>query len=61
MKEPKVLTKRECALSHGFIIGGLVLLSVGLALGPGRYVGGLIRFLSLSLLNKPVLYAICHG
>ncbi len=42
MKEPKLLSKGECALSHGFIVGGLILLSVGLSLGPGRYIGGLI-------------------
>ena len=42
MKDLKVLSRRQWALSHGFIIGGLILLSVGLALGPGRYVGGLI-------------------
>jgi len=42
MKGLKILSKREWVLSHGFIIGGLILLSVGLALGPGRYIGGII-------------------
>ena len=42
MKGLKVLSGKEWALSHGFLIGGLVMLSVGLALGPGRYIGGLI-------------------
>ena len=42
MKTPKVLSKRERLLSHSFLIGGLVLLSVGLALGPGHYIGGII-------------------
>jgi len=42
MKGLKILSTKEWALSHGLIIGGLILLSVGLALGPGRYVGGLI-------------------
>jgi len=42
MKDPKVLSKKDWALSHSFLIGGLVLLSVGLSLGPGRYIGGLI-------------------
>ena len=42
MKDLKVLSKKEWALSHGFVIGGLILLSVGLSLGPGRYIGGTI-------------------
>ena len=42
MKGLEVLSRREWALSHGFLIGGLILLSVGLALGPGRYIGGII-------------------
>ncbi len=42
MKDLKVLSKKELALSHGFLIGGLILLSVGLALGPGHYIGWII-------------------
>ena len=42
MKGLEVLSRREWALSHGFLIGGLILLSVGLSLGPGRLIGGLI-------------------
>jgi drug/metabolite transporter (DMT)-like permease len=42
MKEPRIPNKKERALSHGFLTGGLILLSVGLALGPGHYIGGLI-------------------
>jgi len=42
MKGQKALSKRERLLSHGFLIGGLILLSVGLSLDPGRYIGGLI-------------------
>jgi len=33
MKGLKVLSTKEWALSHGFLIGGLILLSVGLSLG----------------------------
>jgi len=42
MKELKVLSRREWALSHGFIIGGLILLSVGLALGLGPTIHGIV-------------------
>ena len=42
MKNPKVLSKKEWTLSHGFILAGLILLSIGLALGLGRYIGGII-------------------
>jgi hypothetical protein len=42
MKNLKVLSKKKWALSHGFILAGLILLSIGLALGPGRYVRGII-------------------
>ena len=42
MKGIKILNNKKWALSHGLIIGGLILLSVGLALGPSRYVGGSI-------------------
>ena len=45
MKGLKVLSRSECALSHGFIIGGLILFSVGLALGVGPKLGGLIGFI----------------
>jgi hypothetical protein len=42
MKTPQVLSKKEWVLSHGFLIGGLILLSVGLSLGLGCYIGELI-------------------
>jgi hypothetical protein len=42
MKNLKVLNRKGWALSHGFILAGLILLSTGLALGLGRYVGGIV-------------------
>jgi hypothetical protein len=42
MKNLKVLSRKGWALSHGFILAGLILLSIGLALGPGRYIGGIV-------------------
>jgi len=42
MKGLKVLSKKEWALSHGFIIGGLILLSIGLGLGLGPIVHGIV-------------------
>ena len=45
MKGLKVLSKRECALSHGFLIVGLILLSVGLALSLGPHIGGIISLI----------------
>jgi hypothetical protein len=42
MKNPKVLSRKEWALSHGFILAGLILLSIGLALGLGPHIGGII-------------------
>jgi low temperature requirement protein LtrA len=42
MKDLKVLSKKEWICSHACIIVGLILLSVGLALGPGHYIGGII-------------------
>jgi len=42
MKELKVLSRKQWALSHGFIIGGLILLSVGLGLGLGPIVHGIV-------------------
>jgi hypothetical protein len=38
----KVLTKKKFALSHGFIIGGLILLSAGLALSLGPIIHGIV-------------------
>jgi hypothetical protein len=45
MKNPKVLSIKEWALSHGFILAGLILLSIGLALGLGCYIGGIVGFI----------------
>jgi len=42
MKNLKVLSRKKWVLSHGFILAGLILLSVGLALGLGRYGGGIV-------------------
>ena len=42
MKNLKMLSKKEWALSHGFILAGLILLSIGLALGLGRYIGAIV-------------------
>jgi len=42
MKNLKVLGRKEWALSHGFILAGLTLVSIGLALGLGPYIGGII-------------------
>ncbi len=42
MKELKVLTKKKFILSHGFIIGGLILLSVGLALSLCPIIHGIV-------------------
>ena len=44
MKILKVMSTKEWALSHGFIIGGLILITVGLALWLGPSLGGLIAF-----------------
>ena len=41
MKNLKVLGRKGWALSHGFILAGLILLSIGLALGLGPYIGGI--------------------
>ena len=45
MKNLKVLGRKGWALSHGFTLAGLILLSIGLALGPGPYIGGIIGFI----------------
>jgi len=42
MKDLKVLSKGEWTLSHGFIVGGLILLSVGLGLGLGPIIHGVV-------------------
>lgn len=46
MKNLKVLSRKEWVRSHGFILAGLILLSVGLsvglALGLGRYGGAIV-------------------
>ena len=42
MKNLEVLRKKGWALSHGLILAGLILLSIGLALGLGPYIGGMI-------------------
>ena len=42
MKNLKVLSRKEWVLSHGFILAWLILLSVGLALGLGRYGGAIV-------------------
>jgi len=42
MNNPKILSIKEWTLSHGFIIAGLILLSIGLASGLGRYIGGIV-------------------
>ena len=49
MKNLKVLSRKEWTLSHGFILGGLILLSVGLALGLGPYIGGIIGLIIASI------------
>ena len=41
MKNLKVLRRRGWALSHGFILARLTLVSIGLALGLGHYIGGM--------------------
>ncbi len=45
MKNLKALGRKGWALSHGFILAGLILLSIGLALGLGPYIGGIIGFI----------------
>jgi len=45
MKDLKVLSKGEWALSHGFIVGGLILLSVGLGLGLGPIIHGVVSLI----------------
>ena len=42
MKNLKLLRKKGWALSHSLILAGLILLSIGLASGLGRYIGGMI-------------------
>ena len=42
MKNLKVLSRKGWALSHGFILAGLILLSIGPASGLGRYIGGIV-------------------
>jgi len=49
MNNLTVLSRKKWALSHGFILAGLILLSVGLALGLGRYVGWIIGLIIASI------------
>jgi hypothetical protein len=49
MKDFKVLSTKELVLSHGFIIGGLILLSVGLALSLGPIVHGIVGLIIASI------------
>ncbi len=42
MKNPRVLNRKEWARSHGFVLAGIILLSIGLASGLGRYFGGIV-------------------
>jgi len=49
MKNLEVPRKREWALSHGSILAGLILLSVGLALGMGHYIAGMSGLVTASI------------
>jgi len=42
MTNLKLLSKKRWALTYGFILAELILFGIGLALGLGRYVGGVI-------------------
>lgn len=69
MKNLKVLGRKGWAISHGFFLAGIILLSIGLALGPGPYIGGIIGFIiagiwcfagGLCLIFIPVCRKCCH-
>ena len=49
MKNLGMLRKRGWALSHGFILAVLILVSVGLASGLGCYIAGMIGLVTTDI------------